>query len=99
VYQGFEDAFYFTASNDVRPTVLDRDKSPLIAADGRPYAGCYVNAVVEIWAQDNKYGRGLRAALKGVQFVKDGDAFSGGGTASPDDFADLSAGADAREFA
>jgi hypothetical protein len=99
VYQGFEDAFYFTASNDVRPTVLDRDKSPLIAADGRPYAGCYVNAVVEIWAQDNKYGRGLRAALKGVQFVKDGDAFSGGGTASPDDFADLSAGADASEFA
>jgi hypothetical protein len=31
----------------------------------------------------------------GVQFFKDGDAFSGGGVASPDDFDDISEGADA----
>lgn len=95
VYDGFEDQFFLTASNKVRPLVLDKDKSPLVAADGRPYAGCYVNAVIEIWGQDNQHGRALRAELKGVQFVKDGDAFSGGGAASPDDFGDLTAGADA----
>lgn len=99
VYSGFEDQFYFTASSDTRPLIIDRDKSPLIAADGRPYAGCYVNTSVEIWAQDNKWGRAIRAQLKGVQFVKDGDAFSGGAPASPDEFDDLAEGAMAEDLA
>jgi hypothetical protein len=51
--------------------------------------------VVEIWAQDNNYGKRINASLKGVQFVRDGDAFAGGGAASPDEFEDLSADASA----
>lgn len=94
-YDGFEDMHYLSATNKSRPSIYDRDKTPLIAADGKPYAGCYVNASIELWAQDNKWGKGIRATLKGVQFSRDGDAFAGGGVASPDDFADLSDGADA----
>ena len=89
VYDGFEDMHSLNASNKARPLVLDRDKSPLTAADGRPYGGCYVNAVVELWAQDNNFGKRINATLKGVQFDKDGDAFGGGAPASPDDFEDL----------
>lgn len=97
-YAGFEDAFYLSASSSTRPLLIDRDKSPLVAADGRPYAGCYVNVQVEFWAQDNKWGKGIRAQLKGVQFVRDGDAFSGGAPASADDFDDLADGSDAGDL-
>ncbi len=86
---GFENMFYFSTSSATRPLVIDRNKTILTPADGRPYSGCYCNVQVEIYAQDNKHGRGIRATLKGIQFVKDGEAFSGGPPASPDDFADL----------
>lgn len=89
VYDGFEGMHSLNASNKARPLILDRDKSYLSAADGRPYSGCYVNVSLELWAQDNQYGKRINATLKGVQFVRDGDAFGGGAPASPDDFDDL----------
>lgn len=98
-YDGYPGNLFVSSSNPVRPTIMDRDgKTPLIQADGRPYSGCYVNGIVDIWAQDNKYGKGIQATLLGVQFVRDGDAFSGGGTASEDDFEDLSDGANAPDI-
>lgn len=89
-YAGFEGNLFISARNQARPTVVDTDKSPLTQADGKPYAGCYVHAVVEFWAMDNKFGKRVNATLLGVQFAKDGEAFSGGGVASEDDFDDLS---------
>ena len=86
VYDGFEGMHAVNASNKVRPTVIDRDKSVLVQADGRPYAGCYVNAIIDVWAQDNKYGKRVNASLAGVQFYADGDAFGGGGVADADAF-------------
>jgi hypothetical protein len=47
-YEGFPGNFFLNAANKARPAVIDRDRSPLIQADGRPYAGCYVNAVIDI---------------------------------------------------
>lgn len=95
---GFPGNFFVSARNKSRPFVCDKDKSPLTPADGKPYAGCYVNAVVDIWAQANNYGKRINATLSGVQFLKDGDAFSGSPPASPDDFEDLSEGADADDL-
>lgn len=89
VYDGFEGMYSLNTSNKARPLVLDRDKTPLTAADGRPYGGCYVNASLELWAQDNSFGKRINCTLKGVQFVRDGDAFGGGAPASPEDFEDL----------
>lgn len=88
-YAGFPGTLYISARNATRPLVLDRDKTPLTAADGRPYAGCYVNASIELWAQDNKYGKRVNASLRGVQFLKDGEAFAGGGSASEDEFDEI----------
>lgn len=89
-YDGYAGNLYVSASNTVKPLVLDRDaKTHLDSSDGRPYAGCYVNAIIDVWAQDNNFGKRINASLRGVQFVKDGDAFSGGGAATEDEFADL----------
>ena len=89
-YDGFEGMLYVSARNSLRPLVVDADKTPLVAEDGKPYSGCFVNASVELWAQDNNYGKRVNATLMGVQFFKDGESFSGGGVASADDFDDLS---------
>ena len=93
-YAGFEGMFSLNASNKARPLIIDRDKTPLTEADGKPYSGCYVNANIELWAQDNQFGKRINATLRGVQFVKDGDAFGGGSPASADEFDELEATAD-----
>jgi hypothetical protein len=91
-YAGFEGNNFVSTRSKVRPTVINRDRTPLTAADGVIYSGCHGNVQVEVWAQDNSYGKRINAQLLGVQFTRDGDSF-GGGTqpAKPDDFADLSA--------
>lgn len=43
---------------------------------GAPYSGCYVNVIVRLWAQDNKYGKRINAALQTVQFLAHGEPFS-----------------------
>lgn len=90
-YEGYEGNLFISARNKTRPVVIDRDKTPLVESDGKPYAGCYVNASIELWAQDNNYGKRINASLRGVQFLKDGEAFAGGGVASDDEFEDLAA--------
>jgi hypothetical protein len=99
VYDGFEGTYALNASNTVRPTVLDVNKAPLTAQDGRPYAGCYCTVIVDLWAQDNSWGRRINATLAGVQFFRDGEAFGGGRPASQDDFDDLSDTAEDEELA
>jgi hypothetical protein len=94
-YDGYEGMKALTAKRGEekgRPLVLDKDKTPLVSGDGKPYAGCYVNASVELWAQDNKFGKSIRCTLLGVQFYADGDAFSAGSVADESDFDDLSVG-------
>jgi hypothetical protein len=81
-----------------RPLILDQQKNPVVAADGKVYSGCYVNASVEFWAQDNGFGKGVRCTLLGVQKNRDGDAFTAGSAASPDDFEALAEGASAEDL-
>ena len=100
-YDGFAGNLFIAASaqENAAPTVIDRDRSPLTQRSGRPYPGCYVNASLEFWAQDNAYGKRINAQLRGVQFLRDGDSFSAGRPASSDEFEDVSEGADAEDFA
>lgn len=94
-YDGYEGNFFVNARNAARPSVKDVDgKTPLVQDDGKPYAGCYVYAYIELYAQDNQYGKRINATLRGVQFFKDGDAFAGSTPAGDDEFEDLAAGAD-----
>lgn len=72
-----------------RPVLVDRAKNPLSAQDGKLYSGSFVNATIELWAQDNSFGKAIRATLVNVQFVKDGESFGGAAPASADGLDDL----------
>lgn len=85
-YDGYADHYSIKAANNKRPLVIDADKTPLTEDDNRIYAGCYVNAIIELWAQDNSWGKRINANLLGVQFAKDGEPFGDGVGASADDF-------------
>lgn len=106
-YDGYENMLCVTATrmqDKKRPLILDKkpwkdetdaagNKIPntLTQESGKPYAGCYVNAVIELWAQNNKFGKTIRAQLVSIQFDSDGDHFGSGSTkGNPDDYEDLS---------
>lgn len=88
---GFDDTnMFFNANTEKRPGVYDADRSVLTEEDSRPYAGCYVNARITPWAQDNEFGKRINFELNGVQFDSDGESFGGGGApASSDEFPEL----------
>jgi hypothetical protein len=98
VYDGFEGMYSLNASSPTRVAVIDRDTTPLTPADGKPYGGCYVDASVDIWAQDNSWGKRINAKLRWVQFRADGDAFSGGAPVSQDEFQSIADGATAGDL-
>jgi len=75
----FEGSMTVKASTKKRPLVIDLDKHPLSEADGTIYAGCYVNCIITLWAQDNKYGKRINAQLDGVQFNNNGEPLGAGG--------------------
>jgi hypothetical protein len=97
-YAGFENNYYLSARNaKSQPKIIDkhgvevsspRDIKNLI------YSGCHVHAIVDLWAQDNKWGRRINATLKGVMFAADGESFGGSSVATADDFADLAVSAE-----
>lgn len=86
-YSGFENMMFISTRTKKKPYIVDKDAVTLLtAADGRPYGGCYVNASIELWGQDNGYGKRINASLRGLQFYKDGDAFAGGAPVDPSEF-------------
>jgi len=108
-YDGYQGMMALTAyryEEKGRPLVMDSDTSPIYKADGtlyegkggRIYSGCYVKAKVDIYAQDNKQGKGIRAELKVVQRLRNGDAFGGGTPPTADGFEAIEEGSDADDL-
>lgn len=90
-YDGYGDHVVFvSASSNNRIPVVAQDRTPLAEEDGKPYAGCYVNAVIRLWAQENDFGKRVNAQLCGVQFVKDGESFGDKPFNAEEEFEDLS---------
>lgn len=81
----FQGKMTIKASTKKRPLVINRDKSPITESDNVIYAGCYVNAIVSLWPQNNNWGKRINAQLDGVQFCRDGEPFGDGGV-SVDEF-------------
>lgn len=85
VYEDTEGCLTLAMANGIRPRVRDRDGvTDLLQADGRPYAGCEVHVITDVYV-DKRYNR-VNATLMGVQFVADGEAFGGSRVAGEDDF-------------
>jgi hypothetical protein len=97
-YDGYAGMMALSCKSDVRPTVLDEKRNPVTAEDGKVYAGCYVNASVDLFAYDSS-GVGMSAQVRGVQFAAAGDAFAAGRPADSDEFDEVTEGADAGDFA
>lgn len=85
----YENSWVIKASNSKRPTTIDRDRTVVVEEDEKFYAGCYVNASIDFWLQNNQFGKRVNANLLGIQFIKDGESFEGDYVAKADDFDDL----------
>jgi type II secretory pathway component PulC len=70
-----DEVMYINSASDNRPQVIHRNRTPITEADNVIYGGCYVNAILNLWFQDNDFGRRVNASLEAVQFVGDGEAF------------------------
>lgn len=94
-YEGFEGMLFVSSRSKIKPTVFDQQKNDVSQESGLIYSGCYVNASIELWAQANDFGKRINAQLRGVQFLRKGDAFAGGGSAADaDEFDEISAPAE-----
>lgn len=89
VYNGFEGMFYVSASNDKQPVLLSPSKSPVKPSDDMLYAGAYCVVQIDVWAQDNTFGRAVRATLKVVQHARDGERLGGGAAPDLDAFQEI----------
>ena len=103
-YQGFEGMHYLSTRNaKTQPSVYDQygeEVSSKGDVERKAFSGAVVNASVEVWAQDNKWGRRINCTLRGVMLTGEGENFGGGSSpASADEFASLAkAKADAEDI-
>lgn len=88
--EAYHDYVTISASEKVRPSVVNRDTSPVYEEDGTVYSGCYVNAILTLWAQDNQYGKRINANLRAIQFVRKGDPIGRAPINVEEEFEDLS---------
>lgn len=95
-WDGYADHHYLSSNSPEKrkpSTVTNRKDSNnrwITAEEGEkgcPYSGCYVNALIRIWVQDNKHGKRINASLESVQFRADGEAF-GAAPVDPNDIYD-----------
>jgi hypothetical protein len=85
-YSGYAGMVYIGANRDVMPQMVQDDGKPVDPANmmanqviaRKLYGGCFVNAAIKPWIQDNKHGRGIRCELVAIQFYADGEAFGEG---------------------
>lgn len=102
-YAGFEGAHYLSTRNaKTQPTVFNEYGEQLTSKgdiERKAYSGAIVNASLEIWAQDNKWGRRINCTLRGVMLTGEGENIGGASApASADDFAGMAkAKADAED--
>ena len=105
VYEGFENMWALSGvrkQKDGAPLFLhnEKDTDPnskhfgkakrLTGKEGIIYAGCYVNAKVEMWAQSGTYS-GMRCGILGVQYDAPGDSFGGASRPTDDGFDSIEA--------
>lgn len=98
-YDGYVGVKYVTTSKTAKvgtipPQIIDKQAKVVdpnnqvayVEAAKELYAGCYVNAVIKIWAhkgnESNKWSDGIKAELLALQFAADGERF--GGNSDPD---------------
>lgn len=79
-WAGFDDETWYISAGKLeakckggKMTVLDQQREPIEANSGLLFSGCYVNAVLDIYAYDGDSGKGVTASLEGVQLLRKGE--------------------------
>ena len=107
-YDGFKGTHYLSTRNaKAQPTIVDRFGKEVLGpnvgygpqqrrdAERLIHSGAITHISIDIWAQDNQWGRRINATLRGVMWAGEGENFGGGATpASADEFADMAEVAD-----
>ena len=83
-WDGYQGCYFVSAGNQEKfpPVIKDLDGTNLRQAGidynvgDKPQSGDTVNVVLDIWAQNNNYGKRINATLIGIQFVKAGKRFT-----------------------
>lgn len=72
------DGLWVLSANQ-KPLVLDGSGRNVITdeAECNIYAGCYVNAKVDVWVQNNQHGKRINCKLLAIQFAGDGEPLDG----------------------
>lgn len=78
---GYSGRMFLNASSLDKPTVVDRDCTPMDSANNKIRSGNLVRGIVEIWVMDNQYGKRICCQLNGVQFDADDGVNYGAGSA------------------
>lgn len=75
-YEGY---LVLSASNDNKPIVINGQGNGVIdnEDDCKIYSGCYANAKIKLWAQNNQFGKRINARLVAIQFERDGETLDG----------------------
>lgn len=90
------DKFFINFTSNRRPGVVDQNKQPILNASDF-YSGCYARASINVYAYDNKFGKGVSFGMNNVQKISDGEPF-GGGTNPDDDFETVASPANDASF-
>lgn len=73
VREEYEGYYTCSANNKDKPVVIASNGSTRITdpEDSKIYAGCRVNAKIDLWFQNNQYGKRVNATFLAVQFARD----------------------------
>jgi Protein of unknown function (DUF2815) len=93
-YEGYAGNVFVSGNNDAKVLVVGRDGKTPVPEGEVIYSGARVNMNVQIWAQDNKFGKRINATLRWVQYRAPDDAFTGTAPATTDEVPDISAEVD-----
>ena len=86
IREGYAGLQYFALKNTKKPTVVNRDRSPITEEDNLVSSGCIVNAFFEVNIQKEPTKKSIYGTIKGVQYVSEGTGFGGGNVASATSF-------------
>ena len=78
VYAGYEGNLYVGGNNSSQPQLIGADAQPLPPTANLNElfnGGNYVSGILNIWLQDNQFGKAVRANIVAVQFLEKGESF------------------------
>jgi lipoprotein-anchoring transpeptidase ErfK/SrfK len=86
VHPGYAGNVFISARSPRQPQIIKPDGAPCDPTNtletrayaSKIYGGCYINAVIKPWLQQNDSGIGIRCDLIAVQFKADGESFGAG---------------------